>query len=258
MRPTLVFSSRKVLRVLSVLVLAAGTARAQDAAPMSQVEVTVACSAPAALSKPAPDAPRIIGSQDTYARTLFGPHDLLVINRGLSSGIQLNQRFYVRRPNTFGTAYGHATLTSRTLGWIRIVAVDNSTAIAAVDQSCDGMMTNDYLEPFVAPSVPAEALSDADLNRGEPDFSVLSRVLAGKDDRVTAAPGDLVMIETGAGSTLTAGTRLAIYRDVRMPAVPLASLGEAVVVTVGETVALARIMRARDIVQTGDYMVVRK
>jgi hypothetical protein len=225
---------------------------------MSQVDVTVACSAPAALSQPAADAPRIIGSQDTSPRTLFGPHDLLVISSGLGSGLELNQRFYVRRPNTFGTAYGHSTLTSRTLGWIRIIAVDNSTAIAAVEQACDGIMVHDYLEPFVAPSVPAEALSDAGLNRGEPDFSVLSRVLAGRDDRVTAAPGDLVMIQTGVGSTLTPGTRLAVYRDVRMAAVPLASVGDAVVVTVGDTVALARIMRAHDVVMTGDYMVVRK
>jgi hypothetical protein len=38
----------------------------------------------------------------------------------------------------------------------------------------------------------------------------------------------------------------------------LASVGDAVVVSVGENVALARIMRARDAVQTGDYMAVRK
>jgi hypothetical protein len=225
---------------------------------MSAIDVTVACSAPASLSHPATNAPRVIGSQDTYARTLFGPHDLLVINSGLGSGIQLNQRFFVRRANTFGTANGKSTLTSRTLGWIRIVAVDNSTAIATVEQVCDGIMVQDYLEPFAAPNVPVEATTDADLNRGEPDFSVLSRVLVGRDDRLTAAPGDLVMIETGVGSTLTAGTRLAIYRDVRMTAAPLVSVGDAVVVTVGDTVAMARIMRARDVVQTGDYMVVRK
>jgi hypothetical protein len=225
---------------------------------MSAIDVTVACSAPASLSHPATSAPRVIGSQDTYARTLFGPHDLLVINSGLGSGIQLNQRFFVRRANTFGTAYGHSTLTSRTLGWIRIVAVDNATAVAAVEQACDGIMVQDYLEPFVAPNVPVEATTTADVNRGEPDFSVLSRVIAGRDDRLTAAPGDLVMIESGVGSTLTAGTRLAIYRDVRMTAVPLVKVGDAVVVTVGDTVAPARIMRARDSVQTGDYMVVRK
>ena len=229
-----------------------------EATPMSALAVSMACSAPASLARPAATTPRVIGTQDTMARTLFGPRDLLVVNSGLASGMQLNQRFFVRRDNRFGTAYGKDTLTSRTLGWIRIVAVDNSTAIAAVEHSCDGMMAMDYLEPFVAPVVPTEAVGDTDAKRGEPDFAVLTRVLAGNEDRRTAAPGEFVMIETGVGSSLTPGTSLAIYRHVRVPGLPLASLGDAVVVSVGENVALARIMRARDAVQTGDYMAVRK
>jgi hypothetical protein len=229
-----------------------------ETTPMSALEISLACSAPASLARPAATTPRVIGSQDTMARTLFGPRELLVVNSGLASGMQLNQRFFVRRENRFGTAYGQNTLTSRTLGWIRIVAVDNSTAIATVEHSCDGMMAMDYLEPFVAPAVPTEAVSDTNAKRGEPDFSVLTRVLAGNDDRRTSAPGDFVMIETGVGSSLTPGTSLAIYRYVRVPGLPLASVGDAVVVSVGENVALARIMRARDAVQTGDYMAVRK
>ena len=229
-----------------------------EATPMSALAVSMACSAPASLARPAATTPRVIGTQDTTPRTLFGPHDLLVVNSGLAAGIQLNQRFFVRRENGFGTAYGHNTLSSRTLGWIRIIAVDNATAIATVEHSCDGMMAMDYLEPFVAPVVPAEAINDTDAKRGEPDFAVLTRVLAGNEDRRTAAPGDFVMLETGVGSSLTPGTSLAIYRDLRVAGLPLASVGDAVVVSVGENVALARIMRARDAVQTGDYMAVRK
>ena len=246
-----------ILFTSTCVFVAASSASAQtDPAPMSMIETMVACSSPPSLERPAAATPRVMGAQDTIPRTLFGPRDLLVVDSGLASGIQLNQRFFVRRENRFGTAYGKHTLTSRTLGWIRIVAVDNSTAIAAVEHACDGIMTKDYLEPFVAPAVPAEATTAAPV--GEPDFSVLSRVLAGNDDRVTAAPGDMVMIQTGVGSNLTAGTQLAVYRDVRVNAVPLASVGDAVVISVGPNVALARITRARDAVQAGDYMVVRK
>ncbi len=242
---------------LCVLIICATDASAQtDPAPMSPIETMVACSSPPSLDRPAAATPRVIGAQDTMARTLFGPPDLLVVNSGLGSGIQLNQRFFVRRENRFGTSYGKHTLTSRTLGWIRIIAVDNSTAVAAIEHVCDGIMAMDYLEPFVAPTVPAEATSGATV--GEPDFSVLSRVLAANDDRANAAPGDMVMIQTGVGSSLTAGTRMAVYRDVRVDAMPLASIGDAVVISVGPNVALARITRARDAVQTGDYMVVRK
>lgn len=252
MRPSTI-----LLFASTCLILGAPAADAQrDAATMSALETTVACSPPPSLVRPPLTAPRVIGSQDTVPRTLYGPHDLLVINGGLASGVQLGQRFFVRRENRFGTSYGRNTLSSRTLGWIRVVAVDNTTAIAAVEHMCDGIIAQDYLEPFVAPTVPAEA--EHDKSGGEPDFSVLSRVLAANEDRRTAATGELVLIETGVGTSLSAGTRLAVYRDVRVQAMPLASVGDAVVVSVGQNVALARITRARDAVQTGDYMVVRK
>lgn len=239
------------------LFLAGTPAFAQtDPATMTWIETTAACAPPASLARPSATTPRVIGSQDTIGRTLFSEHDLLVVNAGLASGLQLGQRFFVRRENRFGTAYGQATLTSRTLGWIRIIALDDTTSIAAVEHACDGIMAKDYLEPFVASVVPAEAPGNDKL--GEPDFSVLSRVLAAADDRWTAAPGEMVLIQTGVGSNLSAGTRLAVYRDMRIPAMPLASVGDAVVVSVGSNVALARITRARDAVQTGDYMAVRK
>ena len=248
---------RSLLRICTCLLLGATAASAQtDPAPMSPLEIAVACAPPASLIRPPATTPRVLGSQDTVPRQLFGPHDLLVIDSGLASGVQLGQRFFVRRQNRFGTAYGRQTLTSRTLGWIRIVAVDNAAAIATVEHACDGIMTRDYLEAFVAPAVPAEVETAG--GPGELDFSVLSRIVAANEDRVTAAPGEMVMIETGVGSSLSAGTRLAVYRDVRIPAMPLASVGEAVVITVGPNVALARITRARDAVKTGDYMVVRK
>src|SRR5262245_15305524 len=141
--------SRVILFVAGLGVCSgASSAFAQtDPAPTSALATTVACSAPPSLVRPAAGTPRVIGSQDPTPRQLFGPHDLLVVDSGLASGIQLNQRFYVRRENRFGTAYGRHTLTSRTLGWIRIVAVDNSTAIAKVEHVCDGIMAKDYLEP---------------------------------------------------------------------------------------------------------------
>jgi hypothetical protein len=231
------------------------TAQSADAAAMSPLDVTVACSSPASVARPPDSAPRVIGAQDTVYRRLFGPRDLLVVNAGTGSGVQLGQRFFVRRENQFGSAYGLSTLSSRTLGWVRIVAVDTTTAIATIERACDGIIANDYLEAFVAPDIPADAATNDP--RGEPDFTVLSRVLAGNDDHQTAVMGDVVMIEALGGS-LTTGTRLAVYRDLRVNAMPLSAVGEAVVVGVGPNVALARITRARDAVLTGDYMAVRK
>ena len=41
--------------------------------------------------------------------------------------------------------------TIHTTGWLRIVAVNDTTAIAQIEHVCDGVIAGDYLEPFVAP-----------------------------------------------------------------------------------------------------------
>jgi hypothetical protein len=136
------------------------------------------------------------------------------------------------------------------------VAVDNTTAVAAVEHVCDGIMARDYLEPFVAPAVPASA--ETDVSGGEPDFSALARVLAGNEDRRAIGIGEMMIVEPAPGTTLAPGTRLAVYRDVSIPAMPLVSVGDAVVVSSGPNIVLARVTRARDAVQTGDYLAIRK
>jgi hypothetical protein len=54
------------------------------------------------------------------------------------------------------------------------------------------------------------------------------------------------------------GARFAIYRDLEETDLPLTPIGEAVVMTTAKETALVRIMRTRDAVQTGDYLVPRR
>src|SRR5262249_31281255 len=135
---------RPTLRVLCVIcglgALAAPAAAQTDSRLLSTLETKVMCSSPASLTRPAISAPRVMGAQDTTARSLLGSRALLVIDAGTASGLQLGQRFFVRRENRFGGAYGMNALTARTLGWIRIVAVDDARAIAAVEHLCDGII----------------------------------------------------------------------------------------------------------------------
>src|SRR5712691_4206476 len=166
---------RPRLTVMTVVVaasvgVAAGVAGAQtDSTAFSPLEIAVAC-APPASAEGAPANPlHLVGTQDTTARSVFGDRDLLVIDGGTSRGVLLGQQFYVRRANRFGVsdpmrARGRG---ARTLGWIRVVAVNESTAIATVGHICGAMVLMDYLEPFVAPAVPPGA--DRDDAPGQPD-----------------------------------------------------------------------------------------
>jgi hypothetical protein len=228
---------------------------AQEAA-LSPLQVAAACAPPPSLDAPPPDALRIVATQDTEPRALAGNRDLLVISGGTRAGVQLGQTFFVRRPNRFGTSSNVQSLGFKTAGWVRVVAANESTAIAAVEHACGGIMQDDFLTPFSPPVVPAGAERDDPV--GEPDFTSLARVIVGSEEREAAAAGDFVLIDRGADQGVAPGTRLAIYRDVRTAGMPLASVGEAVVITVGPVISLTRITRARDAVLSGDYVAIRK
>jgi hypothetical protein len=241
----------------ALILAASGPGAAQGEKTMSPLEVAVACAPPPTLDVPTGKLLRIIGAQDVTARTEFGTGDLLIIGGGSGAGVQLNQQYFVRRANRFGTA-GAAALHqgARTGGWVHIVAVNESTSIATFDHLCGPVATSDYLEPFVAPVVPPGV--ERDETPGEPDFNSMGQVVIGNEDRSSMAVGDFALIDRGSEHGMAPGARVALYRSVGVSGMPLAAVGEAVVVTVGPKMALTRITRARDAIRNGDFAAPRK
>jgi hypothetical protein len=246
--------SRLVFAAMFVICAAgAATAQSVDDA-MSPLAVSVACAPPPSTGEMPEHALRVIGSQDAVPRALLGNRDLLVIGGGTAAGVQLGQQFFIRRTNTFGgNRYARG---ARTLGWVRVVAVNDSTAIGLVDHACAGIVVSDYLEPFVVPVLSADAVKDDP--SGQPDFSTLGHIVAGNEDRMTVGVGDFALIDWGQDRGLNAGARFSIYRDVGVSGLPLASIGEGVVISIGSSMALTRITSARDAVYSGDYIAMRK
>jgi hypothetical protein len=248
--------SRVFVTLLLVGFVAAPAIAQSEAEPLSSLQAALACAPPPTVEGAAPDALRIIGVQDATARTTYGPPDLLVIGGGSQAGVQLGQQFFIRRPIRFGTGGTHHRGSIRTVGWIRIAAVNDTTAIATIEHVCDAIFQNDYLAPFAMPALPAEAQRVE--SNGELDFTSLSRLVVGNENRGTAGTGDFMLMDRGGEQGITAGKRFAIYRDVGTTGMPLAALGEAVVMTVGTDMALVLINSSRAAVHTGDYLVPHK
>jgi len=233
---------------------------------LSPEQIANACAPPPMTVAIAPHPFHVIGAQDTVPRAVFAEHDLLIIDAGTAGGMQLGQQYYLRRPVSAASYPGpqiqRAVITA---GWIRLVAANETTAIAAIEHECGAIHAGDYLEPFETPAAPSGTGAEA---LGDPDFGALSRVVFGDDERTIASPGDVMMIDHGSQQGVLPGARLAIYRDVRTTLkdywavstapLPLASIGEAVVVSASATMAVVRVVRARDAVRAGDYAVPRK
>ena len=216
--------------VLVMLIIAAPAARAQDASPALLAQANCA-PVPGSASPPA-GVPRIVGGQTQEARTIFGPHDLLVVGGGTAQGVQLGQQFFVRRAHDAGIQKSTGVHAVNTVGGIRIVAVNNSTAIASVDFACEALAVDDFLRGHhVEPILPPNA-AHTDTS-GELDFAAPGHVLFASDDRVTDGVGGFMVADIGGNKGATAGARFAVYRNLGIAGVPLAAVGEAIVVSAG-------------------------
>jgi hypothetical protein len=221
---------------------------------LSALQKGIACAPPVVATFPPADALRILGSQASEPHDLNGNGDLLILNGGTARGLAVGQQFFVRGEHA--ALRGERVRSVNTQGWIAIASVNETTAIASVQNSCGPIMAGDFLEPFVAPEPPSNA-ERVDTS-GELDFSAPARVLYGVDGHERVAAGDFVLIDRGADQGVTVGRRFAFYRDPSSPGLPLVAIGEAVVVSVGPAMSLVRVNEAKTEVQQSDYVVPRK
>ena len=102
---------------------------------------------------------RVVGVQDPAIRELLGPGDTLVISAGSNAGLQTGQRFFVRRVIPAVATFGATPrATIHTSGWVQILGVDTMVSTATVVHACEGILFDDYLEPYVAPMIAARPL----------------------------------------------------------------------------------------------------
>jgi hypothetical protein len=248
--------SPRIVVLAAACALAASGAAAQTS-PLTPVQIAVACAPPPVLASVPADASRIIGSQDAVARNVFGTPEVLVVSGGTDRGMQLNQQYFVRRVTRSAETYRDKLPHQvHTIGWVRVVAVNEKTTIASVEHACGDMLAGDYLEAFQLPELPGD-ITAVDTSH-DPDFTAVSRVLYGSEERHSSGAGEFMLIERGMNQEVAVGGHYAIYRDLKVAGAPLSAIGEATVVSVGPTMALIRINRSRDAVFSGDLAVPRK
>lgn len=247
----------------------APSAETQLVAPPDWAFNDIAC-APALLTekrtKKNEPTLRIVGVQDPAIRELLGPGDTLVISGGSNAGLQTGQRFFVRRviPAVQGT--GPAQRSSiHTSGWVQILGVDTMVSTATVLHACDGILFDDYLEPYVAPMIAARPLPGS-----MPQYENMGRIATGIEGFETVAPGTTITIDRGSNSGVLLGQRYVVFRDKRDQHIetygrsktfaavasnaPLVEVGEVLVVAVRPDDATVQVVVARDAIILGDLI----
>jgi hypothetical protein len=241
-------------RFAVVLAAAVSAASPLGAADRLSGPQTAAACAPVPASTLRETALRITGGQDVAVRELYSKGALVVIAGGTSRGLRPDLRYYTRREPT-GRGRPDGPRMATTTGWLRIVSATESTALARVEFACDGVMAGDVLQPYADPALPPG--SERTVATGEPDFKAAGRVLSGDNEREAGTRGDFFLVDRlqPAGGI---GSRLAIYRDLETPGLPLAEIGEAVVTGTYGGLSVVWVTYARDAVRSGDLAVPRR
>lgn len=241
---------------VTAAVLPAFAQRAPIATPtgLSPAVLSLACSP--TITYEAPPTPlRITGSQESIVHRTFAPGDLITINAGRENGMEVGQEFYARRAlpvqNRRVARDNPATIV--TTGWIRVYAVDDQMSLATITHACEALELNDYLEPFVLPTVPTISAE-----KPKPERDNYARLLAGQNNRNTFARGDYVVMDRGTDQGIEVGAQFVVYRDKLASGNFLFELGEAVAVSVRPDNATLQVTLSRDALRAGDYVALRK
>jgi hypothetical protein len=194
--------------------------------------------------------------------------DMLVISGGASVGLQPGQRFFLRRHvKTFGVRGPDPDhpVSVHTSAWIQILGVDAAMATAKVLHACEGILLDDYLEPFVSPRIAAQSVPGT-----LPQYSNMGHITMSDENMQNVAAGQMIGIDRGSKAGVVLGQRFLVFRDKRTmrnegrgysevyvqnaQKLPLVEVAEVLVVAVRPEDSTVLVTMSKDIVSTGDFI----
>jgi hypothetical protein len=185
--------------------------------------------------------------------------DIVYLDGGRQAGMMAGDVYSAVRPErlvkhpetnkTLGRFY-------RYLGRVRVLTVQEETAIAEIVHSCLGIGLDDGLKPFVPEPVPLSRQSgliginnpaEREELRGAP------MIVSSNYDQISLGQGHMVFIDRGSLNDVTPGDLFTIYRKTPAGQPPLI-VGELGILSVREEASLAKILKSRYAIHIGDRL----
>lgn len=141
-------------------------------------------------------------------------------------------------------------------GRVRVLSVQEDTAIAEIVHSCDPIMVGSLLEPFEPEPVPlgrVSALRPLNFPESEEQLRDAPIILFSQDNLVSLGEDHVVYIDRGANQDVTPGDVYTIYRQNRAGLPPIV-MGELAVLTVHDNSSVAKIIESRYAIFVGDRL----
>jgi hypothetical protein len=199
----------------------------------------------------------IFGQADTvkYKMTVG---DIVYVDGGRAAGLSpgmllqaVEPERTVRHPVT-GKVFGRLYATT---GRLRVLSIQDNSAIAEIVQSCDGMHVGAHLRAFEPEPVPlARRTPLRPVNEPtQADLSNAPVVLTSPDDLVSLGQDHVVFLDRGTNDDVQPGDIYTIYRAAAGGR-PAVVLGELAVLTTQARSSVAKILESRYPIYAGDRL----
>lgn len=178
----------------------------------------------------------VAGSEKPEQRTL-GEGDVIYLPQGANQGLRagdefavIRERGSVKHPNT-GQVLGAFV---QRLGKVRVMLTQEDTSTAVIEMSCQDMRLSDELIPWETIPIPLRSsVPPFDRYDVTPSGGATGVVVALPEELDWAAEGHVVQTDLGLASGVNPGDVLTMYRWQKD--LPRLQLGQAIVLTVGQT-----------------------
>jgi len=184
--------------------------------------------------------------------------DIVYLEEGHGSGLSVGDIFtsvargvVVRHPVTrkrLGRFYSY-------LGQVRLLSVQDTSAIGEIIQSCHFIAVGAELKPFVAEPVPSrrkKPMRPASYPENREQLAGAAVIVHAKDGLVVIGKDHVVFIDQGGELGLESGDLLTVYRIPPGSTNPPVVLGELAVLSVQPGSAAAKVIESRHPIYVGD------
>jgi hypothetical protein len=142
------------------------------------------------------------------------------------------------------------------LGRIRILSVQESTAIAEIVHTCDPIVVGAFLTPFQPEPVPlgrSTAMRPVNFPVAAEKLESAPSIVYARDDVLSLGADHVVHVDLGE-QDVTPGDLYTIYRENSRPGLPPIILGELAVLSVHRHFSVAKILESRYPIRLGDRL----
>ncbi len=184
--------------------------------------------------------------------------DIVYVDGGRAQGLSAGTLFTILEPERTvihplrGEVVGRYY---RYLGRLRVLSVQETTAIAEIVGTCDAIVIGSFLQPFTPEPVPlgrSSAMRPVNFPAAAEKLQTAPSIVYVKDDILSLGADHVVHVDLGEQDA-TPGDMYTIYRENR-PGLPPIVIGELAVLSVHKRFSVAKIIESRYPIHLGDRL----